>query len=450
MIDFTKENEIHKNIIRFTIPLLLSNIVQNLLLVIEGIIVGQGLNSYALAALGIAYPIIFVVISFIVGLSIGFNIVLSQLYSLKDKENFIKTFKIIIFFLMIFGIFFTILCKLNLNHLINFFDTKKEIRFYLKNFLDYYFLGFSVFFLYNFYLSLLRAVGNSKASFFFIFFNAIIQIILYLFFIVLLKLNIEFIAISTILSQLIVFTASYVYVKGKYKFIKIDFSFFKMDKNSINRILKISIPPAFQQFFVALSNVIISFMAVKIGTESITAYTIASRLELLILMPIINIAYSLSVFVSHNIVNENFKIIKKGYLFVRNIGTIFSFSSSILLIIFGKQLAFLFVSNTNIANLVKTYFIFVSIFYVVFNYLQNMNAILRGSGYTFIPMLITVICLVVIRIPLTYYLAITYGFKGLCTAIPSTWLLSSLLLFIAFKKDKWKKSSVANFDEFKH
>ncbi|MCX7954946.1 MAG: MATE family efflux transporter [Bacteroidales bacterium] len=441
MIDFTKD-KIKSSIIYFVVPLFVGNIIQNLFFNVESIIVGRGINESALASLGVTFPIIFTIISFIVGLSFGFNIIISQYYGAKDYEKVQKVIDNINTLILITAIFLTIICSLLKGFFVSILSTPYPVSEYARQYLGMYFLGFYFFFGYNINLMFLRAIGDSKTSLFFILFSTLLNIILLYIFIISLRLDIRFVALSSIISQGVTYIVSIIFINKKVPFFKINLFSFSLDVKLIKQSVKVSLPTALQQLFIALSSVVIVGIVNNLGVLSISAYTIAYRAESLILMPIMNISYTLMVFVSQNIGNQNYERIEEGYNFVKKLSFALTFLFSVLFIIFGYRIGALFTTNEEIRHFTKTYFYIVPVFYVVFNYMFNNNAVLRGAGYTLVPMLITLFSLWVLRIPSAYFLSKYIGFMGICFSIPISWVAGSILSYYFYRKDKWKEYSV--------
>lgn len=441
MKDLTVGKE-SKLILKFAIPLLLGNVFQQLYNVADSIIVGQFLGKAALAAVGITMPLIFTLISLIVGLSIGFNVIIAQYFGAKDYKNVQRTVDTMNIILFVSSVLFTLIGLLVMDNVLTLIKTPAEIHLQAIQYLQIYLLGLIFFFGYNGNAAIFRGIGDSKTPLYFIIFSTILNIGFDLLFVAIFHLGIEGAAWATIIAQALAFLASVVYINKFHAFLKFKIWRLEFDKYIFKKSLQIGLPTAFQQSFVALSMVALLSVVNLFGTDVVAAYSIATRIESFIALPAMNFSAALSTFVGQNIGAQKIERVKTGYFATLKMTLIITIISTLIILLFSYPLTRLFTNDLAVINICRGYLNIVSFFFVFFTAMFVNNGVMRGAGDTIIPMFITLFSLWVVRIPLAYILSKSYEYIGIWWAIPIAWFFGMMFSYIYYRTGRWKNKSV--------
>ncbi|NMD00462.1 MAG: MATE family efflux transporter [Bacteroidales bacterium] len=441
MKDLTVGNE-SKLILNFALPMLLGNVFQQLYNVVDSIVVGQFLGKAALAAVGITMPLIFTLISLIVGLSIGFNVIIAQYFGAKDYKNVQRTVDTMNIILFISSAIFTIVGLLLMDNVLTLIKTPADIHVQAIQYLRVYLLGLVFFFGYNGNAAIYRGMGDSKTPLYFIILSTILNIGLDLLFVAVFDWGIEGAAWATIIAQGIAFITSIFYINKFHDFLKFKFWNFSFDSYIMKKSIQIGLPTALQQSFVALGMVALLSVVNAFGTDVVAAYSIATRIESFVALPAMNFAAALSTFVGQNIGAQKIDRVKKGYFATLKMTLLITIVSTLIILIFSYPLTRLFTEDLAVINISRGYLNIVSFFFVFFTAMFVNSGVLRGAGDTLIPMFITLFSLWVIRIPLAYLMSKSFGYIGIWWAIPVAWFFGMLFSYSYYKIGRWKNKSV--------
>ncbi len=445
MKDLTIGNE-QNVLVRFAIPMIAGNLFQQTYAIIDSIIVGKLIGDKALAAVGASFPIIFALISFVIGIATAANIIISQFFGAKKihkVQNAIDTIFVFIFFasllIMIIGIGFS-------KWIFDITRLPEEIlpqaTIYLKTILS----GTILLFGFNGISAILRGIGDSKTPLYFQAFAAILNIILDIVFIVAFKMGIFGAALATVVSHGFTFILAALYLNRNHKIVKINFRHITFDREIFRHSVRIGLPSGFQQTFVALGMIALYRIVNNFGTNVIAAYSVAGRIDSLAMVPSMIFGQALSSFVGQNLGANKISRVKKGLNATMLISVIISIFTSLLVILLKEPLMGLFTKNDAIIEIGSQYLFIVSSCYIVFGIMSALNGIMRGAGDTLIPMINTLISLWIIRIPLAALLSHKYNESGIWIAIPMAWTFGAIFSYIYYQTGNWKKKVIVKSD----
>lgn len=451
MKDLTRGKE-GKLILLFALPMLLGNVFQILNTIIDSIIVGNFLGKSSVAAIGASFPVIFALISLIIGITSGITIIISQYFGAKNMDKVkhaVDTAYIFLFFasilVSIIGIYF---CEDIFNMLNLPADVMPEAIRYMR----IYLLGIIFMAGFNGTIAILRGLGDSKTPLYFLIIATILSIGIELLLIVYYKTGIEGAAYAALISQAIAFLIATFYLNKRNPYIRISFTKIYFDRDIFKKSLKIGLPSGFQQVFVAFGMVAILRIVNDFGTDTIAAYTIAGRIDSFASLPAMNFAMALMAFVGQNIGAGKFDRVKRGYKSSLKMMSVFSIVISIIVMFFSKSLMHVFNQDPEVIRIGSSYLLIVCSFYIMFSTMFVNAGIFRGAGDTLIPMFITLFSLWLIRIPVAYFLSRSIGVSGIWWSIPIAWFAGMVATIIYYRSGKWKNKAVVKHskiaDEF--
>ncbi len=435
-----------KQIFMFTVPMLIGNIFQHAYNLIDSIIVGQFLGKEALAAVGASFPIIFTLISLIVGVAIGSTIMISQYYGAGDLEKVKLINSTLMIFLFVASLLITFTGTYWTEFIFRLIQLPEELMEQAVVYLRTYLLGLVFFFAFHGIAAVLRGLGDSKTPLLFLSIATVLNILLDLLFIVVLGYGVEGTAIATIISQGVALFSAIIYLQWKDNIIQFKFSDLKFDKALFTQSIKLGLPPGLQNTIVSLGMMAVFSIVNTFGTSVAAAYSVASRLDALATLPAMNFANALTTFVGQNIGAKQMNRVKKGYVSTMKMTILASLIITVVFFFFSENLMMMFTKQQDVVQIGVEYLTIVSIFYFLFSAMFANHAVMRGAGDTLIPMFITLISLWVIRVPASYFLSEIYGSVGIWWALPITWFVGYILSFIYYKTGRWKKKSVVSKD----
>jgi putative MATE family efflux protein len=445
MQDLTSGNE-GKLIFNFAAPMLLGNIFQQLFSVVDSIAVGKFIGKEALAAVGASFPVIFMMVSLIIGIVMGTTVVISQYFGAKDFVKVKRAIDTMYVYSAVTGVIATAAGLLLAKPLLNLLGTPEEIMPQATLYLRIYFSGIIIFFGYNGTSAVLRGLGDSKTPLYFLIVATIANIIFVLLFVAVFKWGIAGSAYATLLANGIAFGLAIYWLNRTHKLIRIAIKGLHFDREIFQHSIRIGLPTGIQQTLVAMGNLALMSIVNKFGTNVLAGFSVANRIDTLATIPAMSFSQALSTFVGQNIGAKKTNRVRTGLISTAKMAGSVTVVTSVIIILWGHLLMKMFTNDIDVIRIGDQYLTIVSSFYVVFTLMFIYNGIMRGAGDTLIPMFFSLISLWLIRIPLAFMLSGKIGPQGIWWAIPAGWLIGLSLSFLYYKTGRWKKKAVVKYD----
>lgn len=445
MQDLT-EGKPGKLIFRFATPMLIGNVFQQIYNVTDSIIVGKFLGKEALAAVGASFPLIFLLISFIIGISTGSTIIIAQHFGARNIEKVRKTIDTLYIFLFFASLLVMIIGITFSGPIFRLIKLPEELIPAASLYMNVYLTGSIFFFGFNGTSAILRGLGDSKTPLYFLIISTVANIFFDLLFIVVFKWGIEGAAIATVIAQAGAFITTVIYLNRTHPIINLSWRKLEWDKSIFTSSVKIGLPTGFQQTFVSLGMMALLRIVNDYGTNVIAAYSVAGRIDGMAGLPAMNFGVALSTYVGQNIGAKKMDRVKQGLMSTLRMSGWTAVITSLLIIIFRHPLMRLFVSDEAVISIGGEYLLIVAGFYLIFSSMFVIGGVMRGAGDTLIPMFITLFSLWLIRIPLAAVLSKHMGVHGIWWAIPIAWFMGMMLSFLYYRTGRWKKKSVIRVD----
>ncbi|MCF8379472.1 MAG: MATE family efflux transporter [Bacteroidales bacterium] len=431
-----------RNILIFTIPLLIGSVFQQMYNIVDSIVVGRYIGKEALAAIGNAFPIMFTLIALIIGIAFGGTIIVSQYFGAKDYDKVRKTIGTIYILMFSMAAFLSLIGLVFLDPILSLVDIPAEIYDQAKAYIQIIIGGIIVFFGFNGTTAILRGLGDSKTPMYFMIISTIANIFLDILFVVKFQWGIEGAAWATIISQGGAFITAVIYLNKTHKLISIRIKDFVFDYKIFIQTLRIGLPTGFQQTFVALGMMALIKIVNNFGTDVIAAYSVAGRIDAIAMQPAMVFSQGLAAFVGQNIGAGKQERVKKGLRATLLMSSAVSIVISLLIISFRSGLMVQFNSDPEVIRIGGEYLLIVSAFYILFSIMFTYGGVLRGAGDTLIPMFITLFALWVIRIPIAWWLSGKIGETGIWWAIPMGLATGALFSYLYYLTGRWKTKAV--------
>jgi putative MATE family efflux protein len=441
MRDLTKGPE-GLQIFLFALPMLLGNVFQQLYYIVDTLIIGYYLGTEALAAAGASFPVIFVLVSLMIGITTGINVVISQYFGNKNFRMVTRAIDTAFIFLFLASIGLTILGLTFSKDIFILIGLPAELIPNATLYFNVYVSGLVFMSGYNATSAILRGMGDSKTPLYFLIISTILNIGFDLLFVAVFKWGIAGVSFATVLAQAIAFGLSVIYLNRYHPLIRFSFKGLSFDRSIFRHSLRIGIPTGLQHTFVSVGMMALMAIVNMFGTPTIAAYTIAWRIDSFATLPAMNFGMALSTFVGQNIGANKPERVKKGLLATFWMTALISIIVTAVAWMYGKTLMGFFTDDAEVIQIGYDYLIIVSSFYVVFAGMFATHGALRGAGDTIIPMFITLFSLWVLRVPASYILSQTMGPQGIWWGIPIAWAFGLLASLIYYKSGRWKTKGV--------
>ncbi len=436
------QGPVMKSMLRFAIPMILGNLLQQCYNIADTLIVGKFLGADALAAVGSAFSLMTFLTSILLGLAMGSGTVFSMRFGEKDehglKEGILASFVL----LGIVTVVLNILIFIGIDRIIWALRTPSDLVGLMREYLIVIFAGLIGIFLYNFFASLLRSLGNSVVPLVFLAVSACLNIVLDLWFVVGLNRGVGGAAEATVISQYVSGIGIALYTKVKFP------GLLKRDKNvrlRLSRVLEItsfSALTCLQQSIMNFGILAVQGLVNSFGTTVMAAFAAAVKIDAFAYLPVQDFGNAFSVFVAQNFGAKKPERIKKGICIAVITSVTFSLFVSLCVFAFAKPLMMLFIDGEErlvIAEGVR-YLRIEGSFYFMIGGLFLLYGLYRAIGKPGMSVVLTIVSLGT-RVALAYALAAVpaIGVMGIWWSVPIGWFLADAL-GVGYYFAKYKKA----------
>lgn len=429
--DMTKGN-VFRTLLSFTVPLILSGLLQQLYYIADSIIVGNLIGEVALAAVGVSSPITNIFIYSIAGLVSGYTILISQFYGAKDFKKISSLSSTFFSFIMVAACGLTIVGFIFKENILNLLHTPEVLLQPSNEYLSVIFLGIPFLILYNLCSSLLRGIGDSRTPLYAILFSTVINIILDLVFIELFSWGIKGAAIATVIAQTFSCCFLLVILHRKHPMFKISIQKREMDLTLFYESLKLSIPRVIQTSIGVFGSLLLQNIMNSLGIDVVTAITTAYKIDTLTILPLMNISIAISVFVGQNVGAHNMERSKEGLKKGILISLIVSLAITTIVVLGGEQFMKIFGVSDKVAAMGQRFFNICAVFYPIYGIGNAYSAFLQGNKDVAFTAFNNIISLA-FRVALSYALVRQLGFDIIAISEMCSWVLTAVISYVRYK-----------------
>lgn len=433
-LDMT-EGSIFLRIIAFSVPLILSSILQLLFNACDVVVVGRFAGDNSLAAVGSTSSLINLLVNLFLGLSVGTNVVAANFYGAKDHKNIQDTVHTAIVLSLYSGVILTLVGVVGARGILVLMQSPVEVRDLATLYLRVYFAGITATMIYNFGSALLRAKGDTQRPLFILLFAGIINVFLNLIFVICFKMDVAGVALATVLSQCFAaFLVILILLKEEDDF-RLDFKKLSVNRPIFIRIIKIGVPAGLQGILFSFSNVIIQSSINTFGNSIVAANSAGSTIEGFVWTSMNGFAQGTLTFAGQNMGAGRTDRIKK-VAFVST--AIVIFMGTVLgniVVFFSPQILSLFSDNPEVIEIGRLRIRMVCTLYALCGMMDVMGALIRGIGHSILPMVVTLIgaCgLRIVWIFTVFQIPAFHNLKMLLVSYPISWLCTWIALLICF------------------
>lgn len=439
--DMTSGNPV-KLILLFSIPLLIGNIFQQFYSMVDTVIVGRYIGVEALAAVGTTGSMSFLINGFVIGLTSGFSVLVSQKFGAKDEKGLKKAVSSALILSLIATVLVTVISILSAKPILNLMNTPENIIDYAYSYIAIIYGGTIATVVYNIISSILRALGDSKTPLYFLIIASLLNVILDILFIVKFSMGVSGAAWATIISQGFSGVLCIVYTYKKYTLLRLKKDDFKVKARVYKKHLKIGIPMALQFSITATGIMIVQSALNVFGSTAIAAYTAATKVLQIVMQPAVTFGVTMATYCGQNLGAGNYKRIKEGVKKCTQISIITSIIAGLILVFGGKFFVRLFIENPDASILAyaQECFNYSATFFIPLGLIFIYRNALQGMGESFVPMMAGALELTA-RAIVAFTLPKILEYTGICLADPIAWLAASIPLGIYYFR---KMKSIEN------
>lgn len=436
--DLTK-GPVVKSMLLFAIPMILGDLLQQCYNIADTLIVGQFLGKTALAAVGSSFTLMTFITSIILGLCMGSGALFSIRFGQRDEKGLKQDLCASFFFIAFISILLNIIAYICLDVLKLFLRVPHEVWGDMRCYLLYIFIGIIAIFLYNFFSAYLRSIGNSVIPLIFLAISSILNIILDLYFVLVLKMGVGGAALATVLSQYVSGIGIMLYTLLKYKEVLVIFKISYLKRERIKQIISFSLLTCIQQSVMNLGILMVQGLVNSFGTVVMAAFAAAVKIDAFAYMPVQDFGNAFSTFIAQNYGAKEKERIQKGLKEAVRISSIFCIIISILVYIFAKPLMMIFVDAKETSIILEgvRYLRIEGAFYIGIGCLFLLYGLYRALGRPGMSVVLTVFSLGT-RVALAYILSSipALGVTGIWWSVPIGWALADLVGLVYYKKNK--------------
>ena len=419
-----------KIIMRFSIPLFFTFLLQQFYNMVDTIVVGQFLGKDALAGVGSTGAINFMIIGFCMGLANGFVIPVAQRYGAKDYKDMRRfvanSIWLTVFFAAIMSITVCILCRSVLIAM----KTPTDILDLAYDYIFIIFAGIPITLAYNLLTGIIRSLGDSKSPLIFLLMAAVANIGFDILSVTVLKLGVRGPAFATLLAQAFSVVLSLWCIKTKFPILKMEPGEWKLHGKHIGILCKMGIPMGLQYSITAIGTMMVQSALNMLGSYAVAAFTAGSKIEQIFTQAFVAQGTASATYNAQNIGAGKLERVREGFRASHFIGIIYSVVVGSFLFFAGKYFAYLFISDNieEVLPMVAIYVKCVALFFIPLYFVNVLRNGIQGMGYGLLPMMAGVAELAGRGITATIA-AGKSSYVGTCLASPVAWVFASVLLW---------------------
>ena len=432
------EGVIWKEILLFSIPLLLGNLFQQLYNAVDSVVVGNYIGAQALAAVGSSAPVINLLVSFFMGLAVGAGVIISRYFGARKKEELHLAVHTSLALTFAAGLVMTLIGVLISPYVLQWVGTPSDVMESSVLYLRIYFLGILSVMVYNMGSGILRAVGDSRNPLYFLIVSSVTNIILDMLFVIVFHMGIAGVGWATLIAQTISAVLTMLLLMRTKEEYQVKLKHIRFHKHMLYEIVRLGLPSGLQNAIVSFSNVIVQSNINAFGSLAMAGCGSYTKIDGFAILPVMSYSMALTTFTGQNMGAKKYDRVKQGAKTGILMSVITIVCISALLLMLGPNVLAIFSSDPTVINYGLYMMHVLAPGYIFLAISHAFNGIIRGAGITTVPMIVMVTCWCGLRmawiltsVPLFHDIGVVF------MGWPLTWIASALWLFLYYRKGKW-------------
>lgn len=438
-------------ILRFAVPVFLSQLFQQLYNTVDTLTVGHMISNDAMGAVSATGSLIFLLVSFFTGASMGVGVVISRYFGAGNYEKLSRAIHTGVILGLISGVLLTAVGVAFTPAILSWMVKDATVRPIAVQYFRYYFFGVSAVVMYNLFTGIMNAVGDSRRPLYYLLLSSVLNVILDIVLILLYRaagvtdetVLVRAPAIATVVSQAVSMVLCLMHLLKKGTVYRIRFRDLRIDREMLLEIARFGLPTGIQNSVIGLANVMVQSNISSFGNLAMAGCGAYSKIEGFVFLPITSFAMALTTFIGQNLGAGQYDRARYGARFGIATSVIMAEIIGVAVFLLAEPLMRIFVDagDPNAAAIIE---IGVrqcrteALFFFLLAFSHCIAGICRGAGKAFVPMLIMLLVWCVFRIIyIEVAMSIRHEILLLFIAYPLTWTISSAIYLIYYKKSDW-------------
>ena len=418
-----------KLMLRFAMPLLAGNLLQQTYNIIDAAIVGQTLGAQALAGVGASSSVQFLVLGFCMGSCAGFGVPIAKYFGAGDQKKMRDCVFNGAALTALIAVILTITCSLLCNSILHILSVPSDIYADAYRYLIVIFLGIPFTLMYNYLSSILRSVGDSRTPFLFLAFSAGLNIFLDLFCIIVLHWGCMGAAIATVTAQAVSAVLCLLFIKKKMPLLWLEKENRIMQRNTSAELLKMGLPTGFQFSITAIGSMVMQSANNGLGSICVSGFTAGMRIKQFTMCPFDAFGTAASVFCSQNLGAGKADRIKKGFWEGISVAVLYGLFAGVILVFLGRPLSMIFIKKDagEVLDASAKYLRCLGFFYWSLGILNTCRMTTQGLGYSG-RAVFSGVTEMIARTVVSLGFVGTYGYTAICFADQTAWVSACIYI----------------------
>ena len=378
-------------ILMFSIPLMLSGILQLLFNAADVVVVGRFAGSQSLAAVGSTSSLINLLINVFIGLAVGVNVLIARYYGAGQEREVSDTVHTAVLLSLVSGVFLCIIGVVLAKPLLELMGTPADVLDKSVLYMRVYFLGMPVLLLYNFGSSILRAIGDTKRPLYYLMAAGVVNVVMNLFFVIVLDMDVAGVALATVLSQCISAGCIVRCLMKSTGCFRLYPKQLHIDKDKLVRIVRIGLPAGMQGAIFSISNVLIQSSVNSFGSIAMAGNTAASNVEGFVYTAMNAMHQTAVSFTSQNLGGRQYERIKRVLLECLAIVTVIGVVMGNGVYLLGEEILGIYSSDAEVVQYGILRLSVICTTYFLCGTMDTIVGVIRGLGYSVMPMIVSLV-----------------------------------------------------------
>lgn len=447
MQDMTEGN-IFKHLISFSLPMFLGNLLQALYNTVDSIWVGRFLGGDALGAVSVSFPIIFALVALVMGITMATTTMVAQYAGARKFDMVRKTINNSIIILGAAGFVVSVAGVFLHRPLLHLINTPPELIPMASSYLAIFLGGLLFMFGYNVFGGILRGLGDSRTPLRFLFYATVVNIILDPLLIFgfgpFPRMEVAGAALATVISQAVSTVLAVRHLNRQNHLVRLNVRELRFDWELTKTTVRIGLPSGIQQTLVSLGMLTMTSIINSFGSSVVAAFGAASKLDNFAFMPAMSLGLATTALVGQNIGAGREDRAREAVYWASLSAVVITGAITLVALFAPGTLMVLFNSESEILRLGSEYLRIVGFSYIPMALMFILTGVLRGAGDTVLPMIITIVNLLIIRVPLAKALSglPALGHRGIWLAIVISSVAGLLLNRLYYVSGRWKNKAI--------
>lgn len=432
------QGSVKRVMLQFALPVFLSQLFQQLYNTADSLIVGNLLGKEALAAVSSSSPLLQLLTSLMIGISMGAGVVISRYFGAGEDESVSDAVHTTVAFGLAAGLVMTVAGVLLSPVLLKWMGTAPDVMAGSVSYFRNYFYGSVAVMLYNVFTGIMNALGDSRRPLYYLLFSSVLNVALDIFFIAGLGMGVGSAATATVISQVASAFLCYLHLRKPGTVYRLRVRDVRFHPALLGEVVRMGLPTGIQNSVIAIANVLVQSYINSFGADAMAACGTYSKLEGFAFLPITSFALALTTFVSQNLGAKEYARAKQGARFGIVLTVVMAEVIGVALWLGAVPLVRLFNSDPNVVQIAVTRSQIENMFFGLLAFSHAIAGVCRGAGKATVPMMVMLSVWCLLRIVyISVAMNIVHDYRVLFWGYPLTWAISSAIFLIYYLKSDW-------------